>query len=231
MLTFLPKHSKSSSLLVLLLVLVGSTVADTEAASEPPLLCDEFIEIPIPAADLPTVQDKESLKDCDAEVLYYGIGVPGDPGRARLCAYIEMEKAEEKTNTPPFQSAGILMNIYANGKGARRNIPLAKLMACIVWSAPAELEARLEHLSQIEAGKRLKTEFDVCDDITSGMMGGECAAHEGRISDAERNSYLSQVREKLSTSQQSLLSDLPKKLEAFITARSDGEIDKGGTIR
>jgi len=153
------------------------------------------------------------------------------PGRARLCAYIEMETAEEKTDTPLFESAGILLNIYANGKGAKRNIPLAKRMACIIWSAPAELEARLEHLSQIEAGKSLETEFDVCDDITSGRMGGECAAHQERISDAERNRYLSQVRGKLSAAQRSFLSDLEKKLDAFVTARSDGEIDQGGTIR
>lgn len=229
--TFLPKHSKLSSLLVLLLFFGRSTFSVAEAGLELAPSCDQFIKIPIPSADQPTAQDKESLKDCDAEVLYYGIGVPADPGRARLCAYIEMETAEEKTDTPLFESAGILLNIYANGKGAKRNIPLAKRMACIVWSAPAELEARLQRLSQIEAGKSLETEFDVCDDITSGRMGGECAAHQERISGAERNRYLSQVRGKLSASQQSLLSDLEKKLDAFITARSDGEIDQGCTIR
>ena len=184
----------------------------------------------MPITDQPTSADTQSLQGCDSEALYYGIGIEADPHKARLCAFYQLGAAEENTELPAFEGGGILMMIYANGKGTGRNIALAKRFACDIWSAPAELEGRLEHLSQIERAQDSHADFDLCDDVTSGFMAGECARHQERVAAARRGVALSGGVAKLNPVQRATLSEVDKSLEVFLTARSQGEIDKGGTI-
>ncbi|RYG15414.1 MAG: hypothetical protein EON96_10675, partial [Caulobacteraceae bacterium] len=64
---------------------------DDKVASEPRTqgLCRAVKTTPFPAADR-TPPAGVSLKGCNAEALYYGIGVKADPARARLCAYANL---------------------------------------------------------------------------------------------------------------------------------------------
>ena len=213
-----------------LIVVIVSTWGRASWADNNSSPCDSWMSIPVPVTDQPTLADMQSLRGCDSEALYYGIGINADPSKARLCAFYQIETAKEKSDLPAFEGAGILMMIYANGKSTVRNIALARRFACSIWSAPAELEGRLEHLSHIEKTKDSHTDFDVCDDITSGIMTGECRAHEERVAAARRRAALSGAIAKLNTVQRAVLSEVEQSLELFITARSQGEIDLGGTI-
>ena len=44
-----------------------------------------------PASDRPTAAQERGLQGCSSEALYYGIGMPADPVRARQCAFLEMD--------------------------------------------------------------------------------------------------------------------------------------------
>ncbi len=79
-----------------------------------PAACAQWEKIPIPPADLPTPQDREKLTSSKSADLYFGIGHPIDLAGARECAYLKREGAK----APILSSTGLLMMIYANGKGA-----------------------------------------------------------------------------------------------------------------
>ena len=52
-------------------------------------ICRSLKGLSLPATDGPDRAAAEALKGCSSEKLYYGIGMPPDPERARQCAYLE----------------------------------------------------------------------------------------------------------------------------------------------
>lgn len=77
--------------------------------------------------------------------------------------------------------------IYASGKGAQRNLDLALKFACeMATIASAEKAGRVAHLEKLKAEGWTGSNFDVCDDITSGYMSGFCEDKPDRFDEAER---------------------------------------------
>lgn len=192
------------------------------AASLPPDLapdeiCRRLASVALPAADGPSSAERAALAACDAEALYYGIGVPTDDTAARKCAY-----AHDDT--------GILMMIYANGRGVPRNVDVAVRLACDFGGAPMELEYRLAHL--LGRGKDVAAApgkaFDVCDDVTSGMMGGVCAAHDERVLAVARAARKQAAEKDLPATE---IGALDRAAAAFFDARENGEVNLSGTLR
>src|ERR1700712_1679818 len=70
-------------------VLAGCMVASAKAAEDSGMsaatrtICASVADSAPPVSDLPTPGQAADLKGCDAEALYYGIGRPADPARAR----------------------------------------------------------------------------------------------------------------------------------------------------
>lgn len=158
------------SLLVLPLNLQAAGRADVES------LCAPWREVPIPATDT-----GDAAPDCDATTLYYGAdGTGGDAIDARHCAYRERATGADSVMGKFFGGSATLMMLYANGEGVARELPLARRFACGFGGALAEVEGRLAHLQRIEDGEA-PGRFDVCDHITSGFMGGMCAAREADV--------------------------------------------------
>jgi hypothetical protein len=191
-------------------------------ASLPPDLAPDEISKRVASVLLPATDDgpspaeRAAFATCDAEALYYGIGVPTDDGAARKCAY-----AHDDT--------GILMMIYANGRGVPRNVDVAVRLACDFGGAPMELEGRIAHLrgrgtDAAAPGK----EFDVCDDVTSGMMGGVCAAHAERMLAVARSARKRAAVKDLPATE---LGALDRAAAAFFDARANDEVDLSGTLR
>lgn len=197
----------------------GALAADYDAE------CKKLASIGVPANDLPSDAEKPALAGCDSEALYYGIGRPADLATARKCALLE--PAVDPKNPAPtgLRGPAVLAMIYANGKGVRRNLDLARRFVCEIDGAPAERDARLEHLSKLEGGSG---KFDVCDDITSGFMGGECAHRDERIAAVKRDARLSAVVKKLPASE---WASLRSGADAFFDARTGKEVDLSGTSR
>ncbi|WP_229487966.1 lysozyme inhibitor LprI family protein [Pseudoduganella lutea] len=124
----------------------------------------------------------------------------------------------------------VLMMLHANGHGVPRDVDRAIGHACRVDGAKAELEGRIAHLQQIKAGKDNEP-FDLCDDITSGMMMGFCAGIEEDGDSAERHAALARLGASFTAAQQARFAALRKATDAFAENVGRLETDLSGTAR
>jgi uncharacterized protein YecT (DUF1311 family) len=181
-----------------------------------------------PAADAPSAAEAASLKGCSSEALYYGIGVKADPVKARQCAFLEIR---EKRDDAPFSGRTMLMTIYANGVGAKRDFDVATHLACGIEGAPMESHGRVRHLAELKTKGWTGKDFHFCDDITSGLAGGYCASHEADIAGAKRDAELAALTRGWSPADRKAFDAMKKAHAAFAEAHSGGEIDLSGTLR
>ena len=207
--------------------------ADDEWTSSPGFdssksLCRRLRDREPPAGDRPDAATAAALQGCDSEALYYGIGVPADPARARQCAFLEGDREDGEG---PFSGRAMLMTIYANGVGARRDLDVAIHLACGVDGAPMESHGRVTHLAELKAEGAAGSDFHFCDDITSGLAGGYCAHHGARIAGAARAAALAALTAGWSEAEKQALGRLRRAHATYAEARSGGEIDLGGTLR
>jgi uncharacterized protein YecT (DUF1311 family) len=198
-----------------------SDYADSKA------LCRKVRDREPPASDRPDAATAASLKGCDSEALYYGIGMPADPVRARQCAFLEAESGDDGV----LSGRTMLMTIYANGRGARRDLDVATHLACGIEGAPAESHGRVTHLAELEGQARPEEDFHYCNDITSGLAMGYCAAHDARIAGAKRESELGRLTADWTPAEKEAFARLRQAQEAFAEAHGSGEVDMTGTAR
>ena len=158
----------------------------TPAVKATRALCARLIDLAPPASNGPDPTQATAHHDCDSEALLYGIGRPADPVAARRCAWMEYGRPQDEASLPYFDGPGILAVAYANGWGGPRNLDLAIHMACGIEDAPAATLARIQHLQKLASQGPEATPFSICDDISSGMSGGVCAAHNARLADRDR---------------------------------------------
>jgi len=197
---------------------------DLEPAPSAEAICERFATTPVPEADLPDASELGGLRGCDAEAWYYGIGVTVDYERARKCAYARVDQVGDSVIGGPE----ILMMSYANGRGVPVRFELALRFACQVGGAPAELQLRTQRLWDARASGKLEGVLDVCDDITSGMMSGYCAAHAERIDAIARQARLDAAGKSLPSAE---LEALRSAAERFFAKRSRLELDLTGSTR
>lgn len=172
-----------------------------------------------PARDLP---HGGSFERCAASDLYYdtlNMEAPtgADWQKVRECAF--------RTN-----DNGVLMMLYANGRGVAKNLALAARYACSLESSPAELKARLAHLRRTAAGGQAGA-FDQCDDSNSVNMQGSCAAFRERQRDVQRSARLAAIARTWSAKEQLDFEIVSKALHDFAQHRSAYETDLGGNAR
>lgn len=185
-------------------------------------ICDKTESLALPTQDLPSEADKINLKNCSSRNLYYGISVPEDHTAARKCAIMELNSK----NTEFVGGASILMMIYANGEGVKRNLDIAKKMACEMWSAPYELALRINHLSSPEPEP-----IDMCDHITSGVMAGFCATISSDMHEEAASSKLKEIVEKWPAEHQKMFRRLNTSATKYFESHASKEIDMSGTMR
>lgn len=155
---------------------------------------------------------------CDASDLYYtkrnqAVTSPGEWNKVRACAIARGDN-------------GVLMMLYANGFGVRRNTDMAINYACsLEFVAKSEMEHRIDHLAVAPRGD---VPFDQCDDITSGYMGSVCAAIRERQDDRTRAARLGRIVSALSPESRSAFARLRGAAERYATGAM-GEVDMQGT--
>lgn len=180
-------------------------------------ICRQVAHISIHSVDAGADLAK-TLDNCDAADFYYGIQHPRDFAKARQCAYLKKD----------FST---LTMIYANGKGVPRNWDLAIHFACQAGFAPAEIEARVLHLVQLRDQQATATDFDICDDVTSGYMMGVCTARQEQLTQAQRRHQLDALMVNWNTADKAAFLQLQQAANAFFTVRSANEVDLSGTAR
>jgi uncharacterized protein YecT (DUF1311 family) len=169
---------------------------------------------------------RASLEGCDAEKLYYGVGVRAEPKKARNCAMLRSQDGSY-----PFDGAGLLSMIYANGNGAKKDLDLAIHFACYIEGAPLEVAGRIEHLMKIKRDQNGDDTFSVCDDVTSGFLAGLCAVHEQRIAKAAQDAHLEEFSAKLSSAQEAAFSRLRSAVNEYAAKSAANEVDQTGSMR
>ncbi len=172
-----------------------------------------------PARDLP---HGGNFERCAASDLYYdtqNMDSPTDADwqKVRECAF--------RTN-----DTGVLMMLYANGRGVSRNLGLATKYACSLDGTPAELKARLAHLRRTAAGGDSGA-FDQCDDSNSVNMQGSCATFRERQRDAQRSARLAAIARTWSAKEQLNFEIVSKALHDFAQHRSAYETDLSSSAR
>ena len=197
------------------------------------VICRRLRDLKPPATDRPDATTAAVLgPSCNAEALYYGIGVPSAPVRARQCAFVQREAGRASPNgDEAFGGAAMLMTIYANGVGATRDLDLATALACQVNGAPAEVDGRVTHLQKLKAEHRSGHDFSFCDDVTSGYAGGLCAAHDAAIANVQRSDRLARLTNAWPPVDKTAFAKFWTAEEAYVKASGDNEVDLSGTLR
>lgn len=196
--------------------------------------CEKVRLTDFPKIDLPATIDtsnsmKEKLKEQGSYKFYYGIGVPVDYVEARYLAFCEM--ALNKGESDPFGGASILMMLYANGFGVRRDWDLSIRLACAnVGFADAEIEGRVEHLKKLKSGEESGV-FDLCDDITSGYMTGFCEGVHAELEAIGRKTTVDSVINGWPEKDRVAYASLRNAASVFFDARTMSEVDMSGTAR
>lgn len=180
-----------------------------------------------PASDRPDPAMARSLEGCDSEALYYGIAMPSDPARARQCAFLEAEGEAGGV----FSGRTMLMTVYANGRGAKRDIDVATHLACGLEGAPMESHGRVTHLAELKAKGWTGQDFHYCDDITSGLAMGYCESHEAGKAGARREAALAAMTAGWTAAEKQAFVRLRTTHAAYVEAHSSGEVDLSGTAR
>ena len=186
--------------------------------------CRQLAQRQYPAADM---SPPAAGGQCEPVGLYYGIGAARDYARARQCAFAA------KDNDQPFQERhGVLMMLYANGLGVRRDYQLAQKAACDAGGAPAEIAERLAHLEKMAAAAPGSGRpIDVCDDITSGYMGGYCASIAAQLGEQTRGAAFAKLVASWTPQEKQALARLEQAAMRFADERSGSEVDRTGTLR
>jgi hypothetical protein len=155
---------------------------------------------------------------CNASDLYYqkrsqAVTSVGEWNKVRECAIAQEDNA-------------VLMMLYANGFGVRRDTDIATRYACSLdFVAKAEMEARIEHLTKAQSSNAV---FDQCDDITSGYMGSICASIRESQAQRVRAARLDRLVHALPESTQVAFKRLRAAAAAYVGAAS-AEVDMHGT--
>lgn len=216
----------------LALLLLAAALPGLARADEPwpyEAQCRKWADVAVPKQDI-----GNAPADCDTQALYYGEdgkGLNADPVAARQCAYRERgtgKAIEEQANN--FGGSGVLMMVYANGHGVKRNFPLAKRFACEYGGAPAEVEGRLAHIDDIAGGKT-RDPIDLCDDITSGMMMGVCARRDADSAQSARERRWTALEASWTPPQRAALAALRKAAKDYFDNVAREETDMSGTAR
>ena len=182
-----------------------------------------------PAADLPKRFDTAGLAEHPSYKYYYGIGMKLDYAAARAQAFVEMKVHEDQDE--PFSGPSILLMLYANGYGVKKDLTLAIRLACAnVDGANAEVEGRVDHLKQMQSGADKKA-FDICDDITSGLMMGYCEGVNAERETIKRKAVIDSVIRNWPEKDRIAYENLRNAASAFFNQLLTSEVDMSGTAR
>ncbi|HET7314479.1 lysozyme inhibitor LprI family protein [Salinisphaera sp.] len=194
-------------------------------------ICRRLEDRKPPPADRPDAAQRKKLAGCDAGALYYGIGEPRQPERARQCAFIEAEQAGDDAGDRSFFGLSVLMMIYANGRGAERDLDLATALACRIHGPPAEVDHRVKHLHKLAAKHWQGHDFDYCDDIITTMSANLCAARNASMVSAKREARLDRIAAGWPADVRRAFAGLRDAEQVYAKTSADNEVDLTGTAR
>jgi hypothetical protein len=179
-----------------------------------PTGCSQHFSRQTPLEDRPTAADRERLKACESDRLYWGVGIKADPAEARRCAFIE---AESEENSDPLRGEGMLMMIYANGRGARQDFGVAMNIACRIWERDGGYYW-VDRLASFDATRASGDEFEFCDHVTVSADILRCVSHDAAVRTAQRKAELRALVRGWWPAEKRALRILEAKLDSWVQA-------------
>jgi hypothetical protein len=218
------KFSVFRSLLSLFLIPALASVAICQSPIKDPgaqRMCAAVKDVQLPAQDQPTADEKKSLANCSSQDLYFGFGHPSDPVEARKCAYVEMEQGKDDLD---IAGRSILMMVYANGKGADRNLDVAIRLACEMPGSPGDVAGNIYELERFRKAPP-SSRYSVCDHSAAPHLYKSCAILGDRFDAIERAKKLSDITNGWTEKDRKAFASLQQAAQKFFTSRATSEIN------
>jgi lysozyme inhibitor LprI len=184
-------------------------------------MCAAVNDIQVPPQDQPTSDEKQALANCVSQDLYFGFGGPADPVKARKCAYVEIEQGKDDLD---IAGRAILTMVYANGRGADRNLDLALKFACEMKGAPGDLAGNIYELDRLKKFPPT-VRFHVCDHSAAPHLYKSCAILQDRFDSAERARKIAAITSHWNEREKKSFAALQQAAQAFFHSRVAGEIN------
>ncbi len=199
-----------------------------------PADCSAYASITLPA-EAERVPVPKTPPACASYRSYRGIGRPVNYSEARACAWRERlaQKADlgQNQEEPIAWVVGgslILADIYFNGAGVKRNIPLAMRFACESEKEMAMLA--LPDIEKLNGSPRAHGHFEFCDYAATTFTMNFCSSYASKIEDDRRSRYYNSLKSSMTPEQRAAFEKLLVAQNAYIEAHAS-EVDQGGTIR
>jgi hypothetical protein len=213
---------------------LGTTALCQPTSAEFPAKCSAYVSIPLPS-EAEQASVPKTPPDCASYRSYRGIGRPKNYSEARACAWQERLAQKAHLGQNPKESTAwvvggslILADIYFNGAGVKRNIPLAMRLAC--ESEEGMVRLAVPEIVKLNGSPRAPKPFEFCDYAGTTFMMNFCSAYTSEIEDDRRSRYFDSLRSSMTQEQLAAFEKLLSARNAYIEAHAS-EVDQGGTIR
>lgn len=183
-------------------------------------LCEAVKDKQFPPQDLPTPDGKKSLANCSSQDLYFGLGGPADPVKARKCAFVEMDKGKDDLD---IAGRAVLMMVYANGKGADRDTDLAIKLACEMPGSSGDATGTIYELQRFRNAPSGR--FHICDHSAAPHLYKSCAILGDRFDRMERAKQIADITSQWSPKERKAFQSLQDAAERFFKSRASSEIN------
>ena len=218
-------------LLPLLILLLPATLP----AQSDETLCQHFASIPLPAeSNVPT---PKVFPACESWKSYFGVDRPVDYAAARACAWQERAamKAELQQNPAAILAYGvggpwILTNLYANGLGTPRNLPLAVRIAC---DDPLDMiPDGFGHLAKLVSESNPSPKpFDSCEWSATTVSMSFCSGVASEVAKSRQTNRYKATVSQWPQSHQAAFWAAKRAYDAYVHSVESKETYMGGTIR
>ena len=235
---FRERHFGILTIVLSLEVLAGCTHASAavaqSATDELPAQCSAYASIPLPA-EAESVPTPKTAPDCASYRSYRGIGRPANYPEARACAWRErlaqeaqLGQSQQEPDAWVVGGSLILADIYFNGAGVKRNIPLAMRFACEAEEGMAMLA--LPEIEKLNGLLPARGPFEFCDYAATTFTMNFCSGYASEIETDQRNRYYETLKSQMNPAQREAFDKLLAAEKAYVEAHAS-EVDQGGTIR
>ncbi|MEO7028345.1 MAG: lysozyme inhibitor LprI family protein [Acidobacteriaceae bacterium] len=213
---------------------VAVTAVGQATLAKLPADCSVYMSIPLPPA-AEKARVPQTPPACASYRSYRGIGRPRNYSEARACAWQERlaQKADlgQNQQQPLAWVVGgslILSDIYFNGAGVKRNVPLAMRFACESENGMAELAQ--QDIAKLNGSPRADKPFEFCEYAATTFTMNFCSGYTSEVEDEQRSRYYKSLQSSMTPEQQAAFAMLLAAQNAYVEAHAS-EVYQGGSIR
>lgn len=179
--------------------------------------CQSVGTVRIPIEDRVNEEEKKSLTSCDAEVLYYGNQLEINQKKTLQCAIATKDY-------------GVLMMIYANGYGVKKNMDLALHFACKVDREYFSISELVNELI-LMAKKNTKKTIDLYGYLVFPLANLHLIDLISRIDKSEQDNYAQNLIHNFTTQERGLYEQIKKSEVKFINLHNESDMESRADIK